>query len=191
MRKFHFNLNLSLETLSDPEKKVITDDYNIVKMTYVASVFGINNLQFIEKDDIKIENSNDYFNRIKREIDDRIIGRNSEKHAILVFFESKAKLMQFYESPALESIKDSVVYLTEDALLQEKETIINRATVSGQITLFARTFGRGTDFICHDQIVATKMAVHISFKHFFPNNFSKKNKSKVEQLDKVIKDRIV
>jgi hypothetical protein len=33
--------------------------------------------------------------------------------------------MQFYESPALESIKDSVVYLTEDALLQEKETIVN------------------------------------------------------------------
>jgi len=119
------------------------------------------------------------------------IGRNSEKRAILVFFESKAKLMQFHESPALEFIKDSVIYLTEDALLREKETIINRATVSGQITLFARTFGRGTDFICHDQIIATIMAVHMSFKHFFLNNSPKKNKSKVEQLDKVIKDRII
>ncbi|CAF4273892.1 unnamed protein product [Rotaria magnacalcarata] len=151
----------TLETLSDPEKKVINNNYKIVQNTFVPSVFGKNNLRFIEKDDIIIENSDDYFNRIKREIDDRITGKNSEKRAILVFFESKAKLMQFYQSSALESIKDSVVYLTEDASLQEKETIINRATVSGQITLFTRTFGRGTDFICHDQMVATNGGTHV------------------------------
>ncbi|CAM4825739.1 unnamed protein product [Rotaria magnacalcarata] len=151
----------TLETLSDPEKKVINNNYKIVQNTFVPSVFGKNNLRFIEKDDIIIENSDDYFNRIKREIDDRITGKNSEKRAISVFFESKAKLMQFYQSSALESIKDSVVYLTEDASLQEKETIINRATVSGQITLFTRTFGRGTDFICHDQMVATNGGTHV------------------------------
>lgn len=159
--KYIMGVTGTLETLSDPEKKVIKDDYKIVKETFVPSVFGVNNIRFIEKDDIKIENNNDYFNRIKREIDDRIVGRNLEKRAILVFFESKAKLMGFYESSALESIKSSVVYLTEDASLQEKETIISRATVSGQITLFTRTFGRGTDFICHDQIVATNGGTHV------------------------------
>lgn len=151
----------TLETLSDPEKKVIKDDYKITRETFVPSVFGVNNIRFIEKEDIMIENNDDYFNRIKREIDDRIVGRNSEKRAVLVFFESKAKLMEFYESSALKSIKSSVVYLTEDASLQEKETIISRATISGQITLFTRTFGRGTDFICHDQTVATNGGAHV------------------------------
>ncbi|CAM2727660.1 unnamed protein product [Rotaria socialis] len=159
--KYIMGVTGTLETLSDPEKKVIRNDYKIVKDTFAPSVFGVNNLRFIERDDIIIENSDDYFNRIKREIDDRIIERNSEKRAILVFFESKAKLMQFYQSSALESIKDSVVYLTEDASLQEKETIINRTTVSGQITLFTRTFGRGTDFICRNQIVATNGGTHV------------------------------
>ncbi|CAF3338635.1 unnamed protein product, partial [Rotaria sp. Silwood2] len=151
----------TLETLTDPEKKVIINDYKVRKRTYVPSVFGQNNLRFKEKDDIMIENSNDYFNRIKREIDDRIVGKNSEKRAILVFFESRAKLMQFYESSALDSIRESVAYLTEDALLEEKEALIARATVSGQITLFTRTFGRGTDFICHDQTVATNGGAHV------------------------------
>ncbi|UJR17604.1 hypothetical protein I4U23_004500 [Adineta vaga] len=167
----------TLETLSEPEKKVITEDYKISKETIVPSVFGQNNLRFIEKDDIKIENSDDYFNRIKREIDDRIVGRNSEKRAILVFFESKVKLMQFYESPALESMKESVVYLTEDALLQEKETIISRATVSGQVTLFTRTFGRGTDFICHDQNVATNGGTHV-IQTFLSEEFSEEKQIK-------------
>ena len=151
----------TLETLTDPEKKVIRNDYKVRKETYAPSVFGQNNLRFKEKDDIMIENSNDYFNRIKREIDDRIVGKNLEKRAILVFFESKAKLMQFYESSALDSIRESVAYLTEDALLEEKEALIARATISGQITLFTRTFGRGTDFKCHDQTVATNGGIHV------------------------------
>ena len=153
----------TLETLSDPEKKVIVKDYRVSKNTYLPSVYGQNNLRFIEINDINIESGSDYFNRIKREIDDRLVGvsRSSEQRAVLVFFESKAKLMEFYQSPALESIRHSVVYLTEDALSQEKEAIISRATVSGQITLFTRTFGRGTDFICHDQVVATNGGTHV------------------------------
>ncbi|CAF1649547.1 unnamed protein product, partial [Didymodactylos carnosus] len=167
----------TLETLSNSEKKVIRDDYKVTKNTYVPSVFGKNNLRFIEKDDIIIENNNDYFNQIKREVDDRIIGRNLEKRAILVFFESQAKLMSFYESSALESIKESVVYLTEDTLLEEKEVIISRATVSDQITLFMRTFGRGTDFKCHDQTVATNGGTHV-IQTFLLEKFSEEKQIK-------------
>ncbi|CAF4477924.1 unnamed protein product, partial [Rotaria sp. Silwood2] len=38
---------------------------------------------------------------------------------------------------------------------------MKRATASGQVTLFIRTFGRETDFICHDQIVATNGGTHV------------------------------
>ncbi|CAF3372385.1 unnamed protein product [Rotaria sp. Silwood1] len=152
----------TLETLSESEKQIIQNVYKIEKNTYTPSVFGANNLIFRVKDDIRIENSDDYFNVIKKEIDDRLVGRkSSEKRAVLVFFESKQKLKEFYESKALETIKQSVAYLTEEASSEEKEATIKRATTSGQITLFVRTFGRGTDFICYDRNVATNGGTHV------------------------------
>ncbi|CAF2963427.1 unnamed protein product [Rotaria sp. Silwood2] len=141
----------TLETLSEPEKNVIRNNYKIIKNTYVPSVFGKNNLRFIQKDDIMIENS--------------------------LFFESKQKLMEFYNSDALISIKELVVHLTEDASLEEKEKLIKRATSSNQITLFARTYGRGTDFICHDPIVAANSGTHV-IQTFFSEEFSEEKQIK-------------
>ncbi|CAF4529650.1 unnamed protein product [Rotaria sp. Silwood2] len=141
----------TLETLSEPEKKVIENNYRIMKNTYVPSVFRENNLRFIEKDDIMIENS--------------------------FCFESKQKLMEFYNSDALTSIKESVVYLTEDASLEEKEKLIKRATLSGQITLFTRTYGRGTDFVCHDQTVAANGGTHV-IQTFLSEEFSEEKQIK-------------
>ncbi|CAF4705970.1 unnamed protein product [Rotaria sp. Silwood1] len=127
----------------------------------MPSVFGINNLKFTIKNDIMIENECDYINVIKREIDDRLVGKSSGKRAILVFFESNRKLKEFYDSTALGSLKELTVYLTEEASLDEKEILIKRATTSDQITLFTRTFGRGTDFKCDDQIIATNGGTHV------------------------------
>ncbi|CAF4449380.1 unnamed protein product [Rotaria sp. Silwood2] len=151
----------TLETLSDQEKEVIKSVYKINKTTITPSVFGANNLKFTKKDDIRIESSDDYFNVIRREIDDRLVGKSSEKCAVLVFFESEKKLKTFYESKALEPIKDSVAYLIEEASPTEKDTIIKRTTSSGQVTLFTRTFGRGTDFVCHDPAVAANGGTHV------------------------------
>ncbi|CAF4261426.1 unnamed protein product, partial [Rotaria sp. Silwood2] len=127
----------------------------------MPSVYGKNNLKFIEKDDIMIENSDDYFNVIRKEIDNRLIGKSSEKRAILGIFETKQKLKEFYGSKALEPIKESVVYLIEELSSEEKESLIKRATASGQITLLTRKFGRGTDFICYDQTVSANGGTHV------------------------------
>lgn len=151
----------TLETLSDLEKSVIQKDYKIMKYTYIPSVFGENNLRFQPEDDIMIENNENYFNQIKTEIDRRLIGIQSEKRAVLVFFESKQKLIKFYNSDVLASIKGSVLYLTEEASFEEKEYLIQRATSSGQITLFTRMFGRGTDFICHEKSVTMSGGTHV------------------------------
>lgn len=124
-------------------------------------MFGRNNLRFTEKDDIRIENRDDYLNAIKQEIDDRLVGKSTEKRAVLVFFESKQKLNEFYESRALLPIKQSVAVLTEEANSDEKEKTVKRATKSGQITLFTRTFGRGTDFVCFDQNVSANGGAHV------------------------------
>ena len=151
----------TLVILSDPEKEIIEKAYKIKKNTISPSVFGQNNLRFVKKDDIRIETSDDYHNVIRREIDDKLAGGQSGKRAVLVFFESEKKLKEFYESKALESIKESVVYLTEEASSSEKDNLIKRATGSGQITLFTRTFGRGTDFVCHDPAVSKSGGIHV------------------------------
>ncbi|CAF4095909.1 unnamed protein product [Rotaria sp. Silwood2] len=150
----------TLETLSGPEKDVIKNVYKIVKDTYSPSVFGKNNLKFTEKYDIMIETSDDYFNTIKREIDVRLVGK-AGKRAVLIFFDSEKTLKEFYESPALSSIKESVAKLTEEASSEEKEILIKRATVPGQITLLTRIFGRGTDFICYDESVVMNGGTHV------------------------------
>ncbi|CAF2542951.1 unnamed protein product [Rotaria sp. Silwood2] len=159
--KYIMGVTGTLKTLSDPEKRVIQNLYKIRKNTFIPSVFGQNNLKFIEKDDIMIENSHDYFNAIKREISDRLVGRSSEKRAVLIIFESKHRLKEFYESEALDPIKESVVCLTEEASLEEKENLIKRATSYGQITLLPKIFGRGCDFVCHDQNVARNGGIHV------------------------------
>ncbi|CAF0939888.1 unnamed protein product [Adineta steineri] len=159
--KYIMGVTGTLETLSDPEKRIIKNVYKIEKNTIAPSVFGANNLIFRMRDDIRIENNDDYFNAIKREIDDRLVGRSVEKRAILVFFESKQKLEKFFNSRALETMNGSLQILTEEASSEEKETKIKRATRSGQVTLFTRTFGRGTDFICYDQNVSANGGAHV------------------------------
>ena len=161
--KFAYILGVTgtLKSLSEPEKRVIEDDYKIRKNTFMPSVFGDNKLQFIEKDDIKLENDADYFIKIAQEINYKLSGGRNDKRAVIVVFESIQKLKEFYGSKALEPIKASISCLTEEASAQEKEHLVRRATTSGQITLITRTFGRGTDFVCHDQRVEASGGVHV------------------------------
>jgi hypothetical protein len=151
----------TLRTLSDPERKVIRNVYKIKRNTYMPSVFGANDLKFSERDDIKIENEHDYFNVIKQDIQDRLCGISSGERAVLVFFDSEKKLNEFRDSKVLDSLKSYAFCLTEQTSLEEKESRIKSATVSGRVTLFTRTFGRGTDFICYDQSVLSNGGTHV------------------------------
>lgn len=56
----------TLKTLTKVESDII-EQYGLKKRTYIPSVFGKNNLRFNEND-IFIENQDDYFNVIRREI---------------------------------------------------------------------------------------------------------------------------
>ncbi len=78
----------TLKTLSEPELDIVQNVYKIHRKTFTPSVFGKNVLNFNQKNDIRIENEHDYFNSIKKEIQDRIIGKIPEtRRSILVFFE--------------------------------------------------------------------------------------------------------
>ncbi|KAL4489801.1 hypothetical protein ABPG72_022441 [Tetrahymena utriculariae] len=134
----------TLETLSDPEKKIIKNIYNITKNTYIPSVFGKNKRKFAEKKDIYVENEDDYF--------------------------KQQKLNKFYNSTELSDLKMDVELITEE-LLTDKLQLIKKATVSGQVTLLTDSFGRGTDFICHDQRVLNNGGVHV-IQTFYSNKKS-------------------
>lgn len=152
----------TLETLSRTELDIIEESYNIRKKTFAPSVYGANNLLFSENADIKIETEVDYYNAIKREIDDRLVGKTADGHrSVLVFFENKDKLLAFYHSPVLAACKDEFSIITEEINDSEKVALIKRATTANQVTLLTKSFGRGTDFICRDQVVSANGGVHV------------------------------
>jgi hypothetical protein len=93
----------------------------------------------------------DYFNTINTEITNRLSGNlEGTLRAILVFFETKEKLYEFYNCPAFATRRDGARILTEEASPDEKDNIVRNATSSGSITLITKAFGRGTDFKSRD-----------------------------------------
>ena len=152
----------TLSTLSETEKKVIENEYDIKFKTFMPSVYGRKNLIFNKKDDILIEKDENHFKVIAREIDNRIKGRNTgTKRAIFVVFENKGELNKFYDSDEFLPYKLNTNILSEEVNNNEKKKIVSSATFSGTITLFTRIFGRGTDFIVFDEIVSGNGGVHV------------------------------
>ncbi|RYE30573.1 MAG: hypothetical protein EOP48_31895, partial [Sphingobacteriales bacterium] len=162
-KQFSFIMGVTgtLKTLTKPERKVIEETYGIRKNTYSPSVFGANNFTFSSKYDVHIENEHDYYNRIATEISNKMRGNDGKKRAVLVFFESVARLEECKESKAFANLRDKIICLTEEANPQEKDSVIKRAPCSGQIAFLTKTFGRGTDFVVNDQDVSTSGGIHV------------------------------
>ncbi|ETO30348.1 hypothetical protein RFI_06774, partial [Reticulomyxa filosa] len=152
----------TLKTLSKSEQEVVEQDYHVSKHTYMPSLFGDNFLVFAQQKDVSIVRESNYFIMLKEEIDTRLVGKIQEtKRAVLVFFETKKQLMELYESSNFSPIKDDAIVMTEEISPDAKESFIKRATSSGQVGLFTKAFGRGTDFYCRDQIVAANGGPHV------------------------------
>jgi hypothetical protein len=116
----------TLETLSKPEKEIVEKTYKINMKTIMPSVFGANNLAFNLPNDCKVENIDDYYNTLTREIENRLKGTTiNTRRAVLVFFENHNKLMSFFEHKVYEQLKEKTKILTEEAMAHEKEQIIN------------------------------------------------------------------
>ena len=68
------------------------------------------------------------------------------------------------EQPEYRSfLMDGQIGLLDDYLeiRPEKEGLIRQAVAKGSITLLMREFGRGTDFICHDEEMDRAGGVHV------------------------------
>ncbi|CAF3045236.1 unnamed protein product [Rotaria sp. Silwood2] len=157
----------TLKTLAQPEQNILKKVYQISKNTYMPSVFGKSNRNYNSANDVETVKESEYFMRIRGEID---MMCNAQR-AILVFFESEEKLMAFYNSSELSSIKQDVQIMTEKVSSKERELCIKRAASEGKVTLSTRTFGRGTDFICRNQRVLANGGIHV-LQTFFSEELS-------------------
>ena len=171
--QFIMGVTGTLKTLSKSERHIVEDVYNITKKTFIPSVFGENKRRFAKQADVYVENRENYFISLRERIDYALGGNSKSKRAVMVFFESKKVLMDFYESSNLAPIKADVQIITEEisSSPKEKDMLIKRATSSGQITLLTSVFGRGTDFVCRDHNVISNGGVHV-IQTFFSEELS-------------------
>ena len=162
--KHVFGVTGTLKTLSKIELDLLENIYELKKKTFVPSLFGKKNLIFDPQVNITIENEENYFDRIYREIDTRLKGKSPEaKRAVLVFFTTKKRLMKFYNSEAFSPLKKFAKTLTEEDNLtpDEKDIFIKDSTRSGMVNLITKAFGRGTDFVCRDETVQDNGGIHV------------------------------
>ncbi len=87
----------TLEVMSDIEKKIISEEYGINKITYSPSVYGNSNLIFNSRDDINILEEDQFYNFIINNINDNLKNEKG-KRAVIIFFENIEKLEMFEQS---------------------------------------------------------------------------------------------
>jgi hypothetical protein len=151
----------TLEHLNSTQKEIIKKDFLIEHQTYMPSVYGRNNLVFDPRSPkyFLIENEDNYFKIISMEIKFRI--KVEKPVSVFVVFESISELKRFYDSVAFLPLKSLSQILTEEANSMERKNLIERATLVQKITLFTRIFGRGTDFLVHDDAINHNGGVHV------------------------------
>jgi hypothetical protein len=162
--KYIIGVTGTLESLSSTQKKIITEMYDVKFFTYMPSIYGESKLDFRKEADTLIASKTDYFIRLKDEIDKRILGTSNVdvKRAVLLFFENKESLMNFYNSRQIQNYNiDEINILTEDVTVKDKILFIKKATTSGKITFLTKSFGRGIDFICTSRILLANSGVHV------------------------------
>ena len=159
----------TLESLNEAQKKIIKETYNIKNYTITPSVYGRKNLLFDEVTDVLIESEENHYKIITQEIRKKIEG--SKRVAVFVVFESMKELYKFYNSNEFEPLRNYAHKLTEEANNAERKHLINSATLLGKITLFTRSFGRGTDFIVHDENMSKNGGIHV-IQEFLSEEYS-------------------
>lgn len=91
----------TLANLSEPEKKVIEEDYGIKLNTYIPSVYGKSNRHFNEGRDVHVLPEDQYNLQLRKEIDENYKGIKNKDNprAFLVFFSDKIELEKFFNNP--------------------------------------------------------------------------------------------
>mmetsp|Transcript_55824 Transcript_55824/g.116793 ORF Transcript_55824/g.116793 Transcript_55824/m.116793 type:complete len:2524 (-) Transcript_55824:513-8084(-) len=158
-----FNLVLgvtgTLETLTDTEKDIVCNQYQITRFVIMPSVYGINAVKMLG---ITTPSSAVEFSKCI--VDEIELYSVQNGRAVIVFFQNKEMLVNFWRSDSFKSYADGgrVHVLLEEMRADEKQqTISCRSGAARAVTLATRPFGRGTDFAALDETVNSSGGIHI------------------------------
>jgi hypothetical protein len=171
--KYIIGVTGTLKTLTPQERNIVERAYNITKSTYMPSVFGANKLKFAQEADIYVEDKDNYFMKLRENIEQNLGSpERGNQRSVMVFFENRQSLYEFYNWENLRKLKKNIQLITEEVTSpDEKAMFIKRATQAGQITLLTSVFGRGTDFVVLDHNVIDNGGVHV-IQAFFAEEYS-------------------
>ena len=152
----------TLRELSDSQRKVLSDEYDVKNATYLRSVYGRNKLCFDANSAgaIKITNIAEFYKEIVNEIRSKLVGRIKSR-AVFVFLETKKEVDDFLASPSMNELRGQVRVIREEDTADDRELTVRQAVTSKSITVMSCDFGRGTDFICFDNDLDASGGVHV------------------------------
>ena len=140
------------------EQDIIRQEYRIKSQTELPSVYGERNLLFQENLHVNVtKDVEDFNNAIEQEV-----AKAREGRAILVFFETEARLKAWNDSDYGQRVPSGTLdIINSDTRKDSISMKVRKATTTGNITLLTREHGRGLDFKCHDKTVEQNGGVHV------------------------------
>ena len=159
----------TLRTLSEGQKTILEDIYDVKHKTFMPSVYSDRQLQFnynVTGPDgpFKVFKKVDFHSEIRKEIDRRRKNANPDLkllRPVLVFFPDADALISFRTSQFMRDIHNDVGEMNENLSATERTNKIGQAVNPGSITLLTREFGRGIDFVSYDDEVDRAGGVHV------------------------------
>ncbi|KAL4512821.1 hypothetical protein ABPG72_017506 [Tetrahymena utriculariae] len=137
----------TLKSLNKQMKQCLKK-YNIQTEIYTPSMFGDSKLVFNKGDMVKVETDQENQYMQIQNISKEAV---QKEQSVLIFFKDSQSLKNYHESSyTYFASKDDYVVVTEHENNEDVDFNVKRVTQSGQIGLFVREYGRGTDFICLD-----------------------------------------
>lgn len=137
--------------LSDAEKSVVKDVFDINCASFIPSAYGnTNKLRFNHETQVIVVEDDEYDKRLCEEISKNMIGKNGEPiRPVLVFFDTEEDLETFYKSAAFDAHRPTSIKMTSKTITKtaERDALINQATRAGMVTLAVKEHGRGSDFM--------------------------------------------
>ncbi len=136
--------------LTQVEKRVVAEVFGIRRAAFIPPMYGKSKFTFTPGTAVKVVADDEFNLLLRNDIAKARVGWNNGKpiRPVLVFFDSEAELNTFYHSEEFKEFKSDALRMTSETITNEAErdSLIDRATRSGQITLAVKDHGRGSDF---------------------------------------------
>lgn len=170
-------LSGTVRYLGQNESKIL-DEYKFERRSYIPSTFQKSALQqptplFVHES----SDEQDFFFDLKEELSQKL----SVHRTTLVVFDTYSKLQRFQrymEIHPITNTENADEYVLPESLHDEmnddqRNGVISRSMGKHKITLMTKTFGRGTDFKCHNREIDAPGGVHVVLT-YLPQSMSEK-----------------